>query len=140
MLASLPYVHDTTPRRDPRYPCPCCGYIVFTEPPGSYDICKICFWEDDVAQLSSPDLAGGANDPSLIDAQRTYAAIGAMEERFIGLVRPPFPHETIDPGWRPFDIDRDLVEPPGQERAWPDDPTALYYWRPTFWLLDDHSG
>ncbi|MGE7024447.1 CPCC family cysteine-rich protein [Solibacillus cecembensis] len=25
-----------------------CGYRAFDdEPPGTYDICKICFWEDD---------------------------------------------------------------------------------------------
>jgi len=35
------------------YPCPCCGYLVFTEPPGSYDICSICFWEDDPVHSSS---------------------------------------------------------------------------------------
>jgi len=36
------------------YPCPCCGYLVFTEPPGSFEICPICFWEDDVSQLAIP--------------------------------------------------------------------------------------
>jgi rubrerythrin len=34
-----------------KYPCPGCGYLVFDEPPGSYEICPICFWEDDLAQL-----------------------------------------------------------------------------------------
>ena len=33
------------------YPCPCCVYLMFGAPPGSYDICKICFWEDDLSQL-----------------------------------------------------------------------------------------
>lgn len=35
------------------YPCPCCGYLQFGEPPGSYEICAICFWGDDAVQLSS---------------------------------------------------------------------------------------
>ncbi|MEV6629559.1 CPCC family cysteine-rich protein [Actinoplanes sp. NPDC051470] len=26
-----------------RFPCPCCGYLEFGEPPGSYDSCEICF-------------------------------------------------------------------------------------------------
>ncbi|WP_248129036.1 CPCC family cysteine-rich protein [Pseudomonas sp. W2Aug9] len=26
------------------FTCPCCGYAVFEEHPGSYDICPICFW------------------------------------------------------------------------------------------------
>ena len=34
-----------------KYPCPGCGYLVFDEPPGSYEICPICFGEDDLAQL-----------------------------------------------------------------------------------------
>jgi len=45
------------------YPCPCCGHRIFDEPPGSCDICKICFWEDDNVQLRWPDYAGGANIP-----------------------------------------------------------------------------
>ena len=32
-------------------PCPCCGYLVFDEEPGSYSICPICYWEDDAVQL-----------------------------------------------------------------------------------------
>jgi hypothetical protein len=56
-----------------RYPCPCCGYLVFEEEPGSYDICPICFWEDDLSQLRWLDSAGGANRPSLIEAQVTFA-------------------------------------------------------------------
>jgi hypothetical protein len=48
-----------------RYPCPCCGHVVFDEPPGSYAICPVCFWVDDPVQLRWPDWAGGANKPSL---------------------------------------------------------------------------
>ncbi|NIP43329.1 MAG: hypothetical protein GWN61_14025, partial [candidate division Zixibacteria bacterium] len=33
------------------YTCPCCGYRTLDDPPGSYDICGICFWEDDTVQL-----------------------------------------------------------------------------------------
>jgi hypothetical protein len=33
------------------YPCPCCGHLVYIEPPGSHDICKVCFWEDDIVML-----------------------------------------------------------------------------------------
>ena len=34
-----------------KLPCPCCGYLVFDEPVGSFDICPICDWEDDDVQL-----------------------------------------------------------------------------------------
>src|SRR5581483_339967 len=65
------------------YPCPCCGYLVFNEPPGSYGICGICFWEDDAVQLAFPDLAGGANKCSLMDGQVAYEKYGACEQRFV---------------------------------------------------------
>jgi hypothetical protein len=117
---------------DSRFPCPCCGHLVFAEAPGSDDICLVCFWEDDLGQLRWPHLEEGANAPSLADAQRNVAKLGAIEERFVGDVRKPLPEETRDPEWRPI-AESDSFEEPDQSAAWPDDATALYYWRPTFW-------
>jgi hypothetical protein len=71
------------------YPCPCCGHLTLGEPPGSYEGCPVCFWEDDVVQLRWPTWAGGANKPALIDAQRNFAAFGACEERFLTPDRAP---------------------------------------------------
>src|SRR6266404_5196315 len=89
------------------YPCPCCGYDVFGEPPGSFDICPICFWEDDVVQLAFPDLAGGANKCSLIEGQRNFAMFGACELRIKPHVRAPKESEAPNPAWRPLDSERD---------------------------------
>lgn len=107
------------------YPCPCCGTFSFRRPPGSYDVCAICEWEDDALQLEfATTLDGGANSPTLEAAQREYLARGAVES-----IRPR------DPTWRPIDPRRDTFE------AW-DDPThrrvpavdeRLYYWRAEFW-------
>ncbi|MCS6814521.1 MAG: CPCC family cysteine-rich protein, partial [Cyanobacteria bacterium] len=34
-------------KASPLYPCPCCGYLVLSQPPpGTYLVCPICFWED----------------------------------------------------------------------------------------------
>jgi Cysteine-rich CPCC len=116
------------------YPCPCCGHVMFSEPPGSYDICPICFWEDDPFQLRWPDWAGRANRPSLRQSQRNVEVFGAMEERFVGNVRSPGIGDRVDDGWRPIDMERDHFEAPAvQERPWPDDNTVLYWWRPSFW-------
>jgi hypothetical protein len=52
------------------YPCPACGFGVFDEPAGSYDICPICNWEDDEVQLRFPALRGGANKESLFEWQQ----------------------------------------------------------------------
>ena len=36
-----------------KYTCPCCGYKTLDEePPNTYDICEICFWEDDGFQYN----------------------------------------------------------------------------------------
>ena len=125
--------HVPVPERE--YPCPCCGYFVFREPPGSYDICKICFWEDDISQLRFVT-RGGASIP-LIEAQKNYAAFGAVERRFLRFVREPSPEDTRDPGWRPINPITDSIEEPvpgvDQGNTYPSHPTVLYYWRPTYW-------
>ena len=122
-----------------KYPCPCCGYLVFDGPPGSYDCCKICFWEDDASQLRFLDRSG-ANFTSLIEAQKNFAQFGASDERSLSHVHKPLPSETREPGWRPVEPSRDLPRraAPGERYVpdtldYPDDMTALYYWRPTFW-------
>lgn len=116
------------------HPCPCCGHLTFDQPPGSYSICDVCFWEDDAVQLRWPTREGGANRPNLIDAQAAYVEHGAMEPRFVANIRAPLPDETVEVDWRPIDLDRDSFEALDDRSAdWPDDLTRLYWWRPTFW-------
>jgi hypothetical protein len=56
-----------------RYACPCCDLLTLTEPPpGTFEICPVCRWEDDGIQFVDPDYAGGANRPSLLQARETY--------------------------------------------------------------------
>ena len=124
-----------TPAPEIEYPCPCCGYLSFDEPPGSDDICGVCFWQDDMVQLRLPLTGGGANDLSLFEAQANYEVHGAIERRFVQHVRPPTDTDARDPLWRPLDLNRDSVEGPGPDvgATWPADRTVLYYWRPTYW-------
>jgi hypothetical protein len=119
----------------PRLPCPSCGFLVFNEPPESYDICPICNWEDDNVQLRFPDFPGGANKPSLMEAQRNFAEFGASEIRSLPRVRPPTEEDVRDPDWRPFDPVRDLKALDHNDGTddWPTECTRLYYWRPDFW-------
>lgn len=49
------------------YPCPGCGFLVFNEPIGSFAICPICGWEDDLIQAEDSFYQGGANGISLAD-------------------------------------------------------------------------
>lgn len=121
------------------YPCPCCGYLVFAEAPGSYDICAICFWEDDLSQLRFVDLAGGANHPSLIEAQKNFQALGCSERCLLPHVRRPSVTEAKDSEWRPA-LESD-IEPRttgfDYGETYPADPTSLYYWRSSFWRARD---
>ncbi len=81
------------------YTCPCCGYRVFENFPGSYDACPICFWEDDISQLFYPELDGGTNHVSLMAAQVNFFQFGISERRFIEKVQQPNSKFNKDPLW-----------------------------------------
>jgi hypothetical protein len=137
-LAPMKALLDSTTR----LPCPCCGFLVFNEPPGSYDICPICLWEDDGVQLRFPDFAGGANKPSLMEAQRNFAEFGASEIRRLRRVRRPTQEDVRDLDWRPVDPRRDLFKALDRHDGtddWPTEDTRLYYWRPDFWRSELRS-
>lgn len=69
-------------------PCPCCGYPTLTEL-DAYELCPVCFGEDDPHQSQDATFALVANGTSLIEAQRTYLRIGAMHPVFVKKVRRP---------------------------------------------------
>ena len=78
-----------------RFRCPCCGHYTLTEA-GAYEICPVCFWEDDPVQEEDPDYEGGANELSLNECRENYRLYGACEQRFAGRVRKPLPEECAD--------------------------------------------
>ncbi|MCB9870136.1 MAG: hydrolase [Planctomycetes bacterium] len=87
--------------RSALHPCACCGYLTLSEPGhDSYDICPICFWEDDPVQVSDPEIPGGANRVSLRQARANFAAFGACERDAIRHVRAPLPDEPRAQGRR----------------------------------------
>jgi hypothetical protein len=127
------------------YPCPCCGYLVFKEKPGSYDVCPICYWEDDAVQLAFPMMEGGANSLSLWQAQKNFQRCGASEERFSGKVRARLASDQRDAGWRQFNPSEDpyLWSESSDDREWRKkggDRISLYWWRSDFWLLQETPG
>lgn len=78
-----------------RWPCPCCGYKTMKErPPGTHQICPVCNWEDDYSQFHDDTQSGGANWMSLKVARESFRRIGAVDESFLLLVRPPRPEEV----------------------------------------------
>jgi len=108
-----------------QYPCPTCGFLVFDEPSGSFNICPICGWEDDDVQLQHPSLAIGANRHSLWQEQELIL------QRYPTTVREAKGYER-DPKWRPLKPEELVtagVPQTGREYfdAMGDDPPA-YYW------------
>ena len=111
----------------PNYPCPACGFVVFEEPAGNYAICNVCGWEDDHVQLANPQMSGGANRESLVEAQSK-----ALERYPLHVTQAQT--FTRDATWRPW-TNSDAVENSTQ----PDTPLEYfeaaaaeapkYYWR-----------
>ena len=72
----------------PLVPCPCCGYRTLTAE-HHYEICPICFWEDDPIQFDCPGYRGGANHESLEEARQNYRTFGACCPDMLRFVRRP---------------------------------------------------
>ncbi|WP_142215115.1 CPCC family cysteine-rich protein [Streptomyces sp. SLBN-118] len=81
------------------YRCPCCGYITLAER-GAFEICEVCYWEDDGQDEHDADeVRGGPNhDLSLRQARQNFEAIGACNEYCCPFVRVPLPAEHPDSG------------------------------------------
>ena len=76
------------------YRCPCCGYRTLDER-GSFDICQVCFWEDDGQDDHDADeVRGGPNyELSLTQARQNFREFGACSRRVLPHVRKPKPDE-----------------------------------------------
>jgi hypothetical protein len=81
----------------PSYRCPCCRYRTLHSR-GCFEICKVCFWEDDGQDDHDADVVrGGPNhDLSLLQGQANLARFGAVQKRFRAFVRPPRDDEKIE--------------------------------------------
>ncbi|MEF7563625.1 MULTISPECIES: CPCC family cysteine-rich protein [Bacillus] len=78
--------------------CPCCGYKTL-DSEGDYDICEICYWEDDPFQKEN-ELETGANKVTLIEAQKNFIRYGACELGFVKNVREPNSQDKRDSNWK----------------------------------------
>lgn len=76
------------------FACPCCGYLTLEER-GGYDICPVCFWEDDGQDDHNADLVlGGPNGRlSLSEARKNFREFGASNRDCLKHVRQPLPEE-----------------------------------------------
>lgn len=70
--------------------CPCCQFATLPER-GAYEICPVCFWEDeDQDDQDIEAVRGGPNGTlSLLQARLNFAECGACDVRHRQNVRPP---------------------------------------------------
>jgi hypothetical protein len=98
------WFHEYTSRLESQPPglllrCPCCGCLTLGER-GGFEICSVCFWEDDGQDDHDADvIRGGPNGAlSLTQARANYRQFGVCEQHFIGKVRPPRAEELPEQG------------------------------------------
>jgi hypothetical protein len=73
-----------------QFACPCCRFMTLDER-GGYEVCPVCFWEDDGQDdHDAARVRGGPNGAlSLEQARRNFVAFGACEERHRPNARSP---------------------------------------------------
>jgi hypothetical protein len=80
-----------------RFPCPCCDLLTLDDrPPGTFEICPVCGWEDDGLQFVDMEREGGANRISLDQARENYREFGVSHTLYRG--RPLEPYEVPPAG------------------------------------------
>ncbi|PTA67314.1 CPCC family cysteine-rich protein [Deinococcus arcticus] len=75
-----------------RLACFCCGFLTLAAR-GEYEVCPVCFWEDETGCVLKPDELSEANGLSLSQARLYFSRYGACEPGLEAHVRPPLPHE-----------------------------------------------
>jgi hypothetical protein len=74
--------------------CPCCRHKTLGER-GAFEICPVCFWEDDGQDDEDADTVRGDpnSDLSLTQGRANFQLFGASREQDLPHIRAPLPHE-----------------------------------------------
>ena len=74
--------------------CLCCGHRTLSAP-GIFELCPVCWWQDDGQDETDADVVrGGANGIlSLTAARANFLACGACDVQFARRVRAALPSE-----------------------------------------------
>ncbi|MGB3513875.1 MAG: DUF6714 family protein [Microcoleaceae cyanobacterium] len=88
------------------HPCPCCGYFTLEQPPpGTYQICPVCFWED-----ANSFHEWGTNDCTVREAQKNFNRWGVCEKEWRNWVRHPTESEARPPNWKTLEEKFDIFK------------------------------
>lgn len=89
--------------------CPCCGSRTITER-GQYEICKVCWWEDDGQDNESADeIYGGPNyEISLTQGRYNFLKFGLYDPERDDLMKLKEPMIKYDRG-RVFEIEGEFI-------------------------------
>ncbi|WP_051574269.1 CPCC family cysteine-rich protein [Mycobacterium sp. URHB0044] len=98
--------------------CPCCGYATLDER-GAYNICHVCWWEDDGTDNDDADkVYGGPNsDVSLTQGRANFLAHGTSDPRrddLLPLHDPPERYRRV----RTFVLSTDRREVSEPKQGW----------------------
>ena len=73
------------PLQEGRAQCPCCDYYSL-QARGGFEICPVCYWEDDGQDLDALDTVSGPNHITLRKARLNFEGIGASDAAAASLV------------------------------------------------------
>ena len=66
-----------------KYQCPCCESYGLNEQAGNtFQLCPICYWEDDGVQSNDPEYEGGANKVSLNQGRINFKKYHVSDLKF----------------------------------------------------------
>jgi len=99
--------------------CPCCGYRTLNEP-SSYDICNVCWWEDDGQGNNDADIAmGGPNyGISLTKARFNFLTKGIYDPERKDLIKLKKPKEMFAKGREFILKDDNTITELGTNKSW----------------------
>lgn len=90
----MTFTNVTKPVGETKHACPCCRFLTLDEQ-GGFELCPVCYWEDDGQDDHDADrVRGGPNgDLSLTQARKNFVIYGAYDECCISSVRDPLESE-----------------------------------------------
>ena len=85
-----------------KWTCFICGHKTL-DSRCDWDICPVCFWEDDTYVHENKDESSPANGGLRVsEAQANYVVFGCCSRDCLPHVRSPSLDETLDPEWHPL--------------------------------------